>query len=592
MAEIIKNYDNGSSIKVVYSYSQNVNKNQSTLTMGLYVKRDTYGPSWNTRCNAYIQLDGAKVMTYSGSFRVGTSWAKIGETVSKTVSHTADGTKTVAITGFFDSLGLTTKLTDLTVSGSVKLTTIPRTSSFTISANAITAGSTGMTVNIARASSSFTHTVQWKFGSHTKSNTGVATSTSYTIPESWLDAIPNSISGTGTVTVTTYNGEDRIGSSSQNFTVYAGDAVMPTFTGITFTRIDGTVPSSWGVYVKTKSKVKATITSAEGIYGSTIQSYSISGGGYSGAASSLTTGLLNAGGTLNFTAKVTDSRGRTAIKTASITVVEYAPPQITSLTAVRCDADGTEQEDGAYISLKAEFSGSSVNGKNTVSGKYRYRVSGGTWSSSAALASGQAVVFPAVVDSPYFVEVQVSDAFATASSVKTVDSTSYIMDFRAGGKGIAFGKAADTDNYMDVAWKAMFNDTVTVADLNIIGDINFVSGWWTLKLASGVTSGTYGTRPTPSYRKIGSRVFIEGGVGVTIPSSGSVLLATLPAGFRPLKNVYTLQACSGTRVARVYLDTNGNLYCEWIYNLTDGSRFSGEISWMQIDMSFFVNPVP
>ena len=40
MAELVKNYDNGSAIKIVYSYSQNVSKNQSTLTMSLYVHRD------------------------------------------------------------------------------------------------------------------------------------------------------------------------------------------------------------------------------------------------------------------------------------------------------------------------------------------------------------------------------------------------------------------------------------------------------------------------------------------------------------------------------------------------------------------------
>ena len=201
MAEIVKNYDNGSSIKVVYSYTQNVSKNQSAITMTLYVKRDAYGPSWNTKCDAYIQLDGSKVMTYDGSFNIGTSWVKIGSTVSKTVTHNADGTKTISLKGFFDSLGLTSKLTDLTVTGNVTLKTIPRASSFSLSASTVTAGSTNMTVNITRASGSFTHTVQWKLGSHTKSTTGVETSASYTIPESWLDAIPNSTSGTGTVTV-------------------------------------------------------------------------------------------------------------------------------------------------------------------------------------------------------------------------------------------------------------------------------------------------------------------------------------------------------------------------------------------------------
>ncbi len=117
MAEIVKNYNNGSAIKVVYSYTQNIAKNQSTLTMTLYVHRDSYGPSWNTHCNAYIQVNGSSAMTYDGSFNIGTSWVKIGSTVSKVITHDADGTKTVTLKGFFDSEGLTSKLANLTVSG-------------------------------------------------------------------------------------------------------------------------------------------------------------------------------------------------------------------------------------------------------------------------------------------------------------------------------------------------------------------------------------------------------------------------------------------------------------------------------------------
>ncbi len=155
-------------------------------------------------------------MTYDGSFNIGTSWVKIGSTVSKVITHDADGTKTITLKGFFDSEGLTSKLTNLTVSGNVTLKTIPRASSFSLSASTVTAGSTSLKVDITRASSGFTHTVKWAFGSHSKSTTGVGTSASYTIPESWLDAIPNNTSGTGTVTVTTYSGDTKIGSAARN----------------------------------------------------------------------------------------------------------------------------------------------------------------------------------------------------------------------------------------------------------------------------------------------------------------------------------------------------------------------------------------
>lgn len=459
MAEIIKNYDNGSSIKVVYSYTQNASKNQSTLTMTLYVKRDAYGPSWNTRCDAYIQLDGSKVMTYTSNFNIGTSWVKIGSTVSKTITHSADGTKTVSIKGFFDSLGLTTKLTDLTVTGNVKLTDIPRASSIS-SISGSTIGSP-VTINISREVSSFTHKVYYTFGETKDYLLGSNVGTSLTFTPSMNDCndIPNAAKGTATIRVDTYSGSTKIGSASKNFTLNVPASVVPTLTGISFTRIDGEVPSDWGLYVKTKSKVKAAITGAAGAYGSTIKSYSISGGGYSGTASSLTTGFLNAAGTITFTAKITDSRGRTATKTASITVVDYSPPVLSSVAGFRCDSGGTEQDDGEFISLTASFSGASVNGKNSITGQYRYMPEGGAWSDFITLSSGQAAVFPASGDATFMVQVQVSDAFTTISQNIVVNSIQFIMDFKAGGNGIAFGKAAELENALETAWPLILQQT-------------------------------------------------------------------------------------------------------------------------------------
>lgn len=487
MAKVSKEYSNGSGIKVEYSYTQNVSKNTSTITMTLYVHRDSYGPSWNTHCNSYIQLDSSKAMTYTGSFNISTSWVKIGSTVSKTVTHDSDGTKSVKITGFFDSQGLTTKLDDLTCSATIDLKTIPRASSFSISPTTVTAGSTSMKVSITRASSSFTHTVQWKLGSHTKSNTKVTTSSSYTIPTSWLDAIPNAAKGTGTVTVTTYNGSTKIGSSSKKFTVQAASSVVPTFSSLSVARVDNGVPSSWGVYVKGKSKATVKINGAAGVYGSSIKSYSISGGGYSGTSSTLNTGVLNKSGTITFTGKITDSRGRTATKTASISVVDYSPPTLSSVKAFRCDASGNEQEDGSYIALTATFSGSSVSGKNTITGKYRTQAEGGSWSSLTILTSGvQKIISNCSPEYTYTVQVQVSDEFTTVEKSVTVNSAKFIMDFKANGTGIAFGKVAEYDDLLDVGWDARFRKNLTLGDTQFPAALTYNAG-------DSIDIGTYYT---------------------------------------------------------------------------------------------------
>lgn len=473
MAEIIKSYDNGSEIKVVYSYTQNVSSNTSTLTLTLYVHRDGYGPSWDQECEAYIKLDGTKVMTYGGAFEIGASWVKIGSTVSKTVTHSSTGEKTVSIEGFFDGYGVSEKVQDLKCSGSVKLTTIPRASGI----SGISGGTIGspVTVTISREVAGFTHKVYYTLGNVKNRLLGsdVGTSLTFTPPMSDCSQITGSTKGTATIRVDTYNGSTKIGSSSKNFTLNVPASVVPSFTGISFTRIDGDVPESWGVYVQGKSKVTAAITDAAGAYGSTIKSYSISGGGYSGTESSLTTGFLNTAGEITFTAKITDSRGRTATKTASITVAEYAAPVLSSVSGFRCDAGGTEQDDGEFISLTADFSGASVNGHNTIIGRYRARPEGGDWSDYASLTSQQAAVFAASGDFTFTVQVEVSDAFTSFEQEIIVNSIRFIMDFKAGGAGIAFGKAAEIENTAEFQFEAKFNSPVygNVFGLNKLPEI-------------------------------------------------------------------------------------------------------------------------
>lgn len=466
MPELVKNYSNGSAIKIAYSVSQNVSKNQSTVTMTLYVHRDSYGPSWNTHCNSYIQLDGANVMTYTGSFHIGTSWVKIGSTVSKTVTHNSDGTKTIALKGFFDSQGLTAKLDDLTVTGNVTLQTIPRASKVS-GVSGSTIGSP-ITVSISREVSGFTHKVYYSFGSVKDRLLGsnVGTSLTFTPPMEDCGQVPDSASGTATIRVDTYNGSTKIGSSSKNITLMVPSSVVPTMTGISFTPINGQVPAEWGIYVQTKSKVTAQITGAAGAYGSTIKSYSISGGGYSGTSSSLTTGFLNKAGSISFTAKITDSRGRTASKTASISVEEYAPPVLSSAKAFRCNEQGEEQDDGAYLSLTLQFSGHDLGGKNAITGGYRTQAEGGSWSGLSPAENGKTVIFSANPDLTLTVQAQAADTFTEVTKDLTVNSTRFIMDFRAGGNGIAFGKAAEYDDLLDTNWRARFRRGIQMMDAN------------------------------------------------------------------------------------------------------------------------------
>lgn len=413
-----------------------------------------------------VYINGTHCMSkYIGLTNTPSSWT---ESNTLTISHNSDGSKSVTV-----SLQITAGTGNYSndpwtygaASGSstLTLTTLPRVSG--ISCGTLTMGTAG-TIKIDRKASSFTDTITYKFGSTsgticTKTS---STSVSFNPPVSLANQVPKATSGKLTITVTTYSGSTSIGSKSISVTLNVPSSVVPTIGSLTATIVNGDVPSSWGIYVQSKSKTTLKINNAAGAYGSTITGYSISGGGFSGSSSSLTTGFLNTTGSITFTAKVTDSRGRTsAAKTVTISVVAYAAPAISKYSLERCLASGTLSDEGTCVLGNVTFTYASCSSKNTVTTSVQYRKVGETsWTdANTTFTSGTNFVFGSAgisAESTYEVQLNVKDAFGTVTVVGTVSTASVLMDFKAGGKGIAIGKVAETDKAFEVnsSWSAHF----------------------------------------------------------------------------------------------------------------------------------------
>lgn len=352
--------------------------------------------------------------------------------------------------------GVYTYAVSVTASGTHTLDTIPRAS--TVSATNANMGSAS-TITITRASSSFTHTLTYSFGSTTGTIVSKTTSTSV----SWTPAltlanqIPNAVSGTCTITCDTYNGSTKIGFKTCTLTLTVPTSVKPTMTSVTATRVDGDVPAAWAIYVQNKSKATVKINGAAGAYGSTISSYSISGGGYSSTASSFTTGFLTSSGTITFTAKVTDSRGRVSdAKTVRISVIAYSAPSFTSYLSQRATSAGVVNDDGTYIRGLISYSYASCSGKNTVTcATYYKKSSASSWTNAnKSFSSGTAFTFGGgaiSTESSYDVKYTITDAFTTVTILDMVSTATVLMDFKAGGKGIAIGKVSEKDKTLEIA---------------------------------------------------------------------------------------------------------------------------------------------
>lgn len=442
-------------LRVDWSQSKNVSANTSTITCKMYLVND-WSLSINSRSTNTTTIAGTK-KTYTSPSISSTGTHLLG-TVSHTVTHDSDGSKSISMSSvFYIQATLSgTYYDSISASATVTLDSIPRASS--VSATNVNMGS-ATTITITRASSSFTHTLTYAFGSTTGTIATKTTSTSV----SWTPAltlanqIPNALTGTCTITCATYNGSTKIGSKTCTLTLTVPTSVKPTLTSLTATRVDGDVPSTWGIYVQTKSKVTLTINGAAGSYGSTISSYSITGGGFTSTASSFTTGFLNSSGTITFTATVTDSRGRVSSSaTVSITVQAYSPPSFTSYLSQRCTSGGTINDEGTYVRGLVSFSYSTCSSKNTVTGSIQYKKSSATsWTSAGvAFSSETAVIFGGgaiSTETSYDIKYTLTDAFTSVSIQDIVSTAAVVMDFKAGGKGVAVGKVAETDNMFEVS---------------------------------------------------------------------------------------------------------------------------------------------
>lgn len=441
--------------------TQSIAENYTNVKYSYSCTHTGTGWSGTARPNAgYLQvvINGSTVVNVAAplntsSYNDGANIASGGGTAK--VYHNDDGTKTFSysismVTGT-DQNNYQCVWVASSNSGSMTLNTIPRATQPSMSASSVAIGNT-ITINTPRAASAFTHSLWYQVngGAWQSIATGVSTSYSWTVPVGLASSVPNGTSIGVTVICRTYNGSTSLGDKYASFTAYVPDSVVPSMGNPTASRVDNGVPSSWGVYVKGYSKVTIEMTSVSGSYGSTIKSYSITGPNLSSSSSSATSGVLVSAGTNTYTCTITDSRGRTASKTVSISVVDYSQPSI-SVSASRCNSDGTVSSSGTYLLVTATYSIASVSSKNSVSS----RSVSCNGASDTSFSSGSAFVLGAncAINTSYTLTASVKDALNnTASASITIPTASRIMNVRANKSGIAFGKFAESDNLVDFGW--------------------------------------------------------------------------------------------------------------------------------------------
>lgn len=483
------------SFYATWSATQNVEGNYSDVTVRSY---------WKCVNTSYYTFD--TVGTRAASITVSTSAGTLGsETISKRfdlapwpsnpyliqtltvrVQHSADGSApeiniTARANGTASSYGpssSTSSSGDCVASDFVTLDTIPRASKPTLGATSINLGSS-VSIYTNAASSAFRHKIYYNWYSTTNGSPnwinigqGVEDELLWTLPLTFANNLPGTTKGYGTIRCETYNGSTLIGTKDVTFEgVVPNTAEFRPKCAIEVTDPTG-YAAQYGSFVKGLSKfhIKVTPTLA---YGSPILRYTVLANGQSYNEAEVTTGVVaELQGTIQAT--VTDERGRTStLASEPYTALDYVKPTISALTVHRCDANGTENDQGDYVQATFSAAVAPLNSLNSAKYVLRYTIMGDGSATTTeveltALAGRYQVTdytaapFAADGNSTYSVELAVTDDISTTTRATSVSTAFTLMNWGPEGRSMAIGKVAEKPGTLEVA-----------LDLETSGDASF-----------------------------------------------------------------------------------------------------------------------
>lgn len=429
--------------------STDVSANTSTINWQLTVSRYTYYHTFNKQGDSTLSLtlDGQNVHSSNPVWEVWDGEVTLASG-STTISHNSDGRKTLPFSCTFNpNNGLHGTIT---VSASLSLTTIPRSSSVSVSAGVI---GSSVTININRQSSSFKHTVRYAWaGKSGTIATNVDTSTTWTIPLDFANDIPNSASGTGTIYVDTYSGSTKTGTQSTTLTASVPANVKPTFAGVSLSDLNSAaqnlIPNP-ETFIQVISNIKVAFNGAVGSYGSSITGYyaEIIGKNQSTSSNGGSLGIMNYHGTIKIRTSVSDSRGRWSdTKEVSVTVLEYFAPALSFSIARTGSTSST-----LTATRNAKIASLTVSGsqKNTMTLAFKVARLGttnfqvdtgpatGSWTSISNLVNSQANLAGNYLANQSWVVIGVlEDKFTRSEFMVNVATESVVLSYDRSGVGV------------------------------------------------------------------------------------------------------------------------------------------------------------
>ena len=509
--------------------SQSVVNNTSNVTVKVRFYRTNTGFTTYGTGTVYCKIDGTEYSASVTSSQGITENGIVLFTKTLDIKHADNGTKTLTCSAWINH---NAPLTSSEQSYSMKLTDIPRASTFTVADGTL---NTSQKFTVTQANTSFSHAITYKCG--TASGTAVSKTTNTAPP--WTPPLSLASQNTAgekvtvTFTMTTYSGDTPIGTSTATAEYTIPSSVVPT---CSITVAESTnYKNTYGAYIQGKSKLQVTVKGTP-IYGSPIASYKATANGTTYYTSSFTTSELKDFGSQTITASVTDDRGHTGSSSTTISVLEYYTPKL-NITAERCDADGSPNIEGSNFKISIDYNVAPLNNKNKFGISYKYRKSGEDNFITGNLTGSFTSIYDSAIsfivqnidaDSSYEIEVTITDNLGSETRAAKVGSAFTFFHFDGPtSNGIGRNKLNVLDNAIEVGGPVKGVDYSFENDIyKLIGTGSWVT---TAHMITGVTPGD----------KIRFKTII-------MDSGGQVILYMFTANSENQTNIATLSYIDGS----------------------------------------------
>lgn len=410
---------------------------------------------WKLTASLNSGLDDNTVtigVTFDGASQGATSSSRTLSGTSE-ITHNADGTKTVNVRVYLNASGTAVNESG---TGTMNLDAIDSRSTL-IAEKGVLGEEQNLEINML--SSQTLHTVTYLCGSSAGTICENSEETYLTFTPPVELAIHNTTGTTVSITYTveTFRNGESAGITQATVIYTIPESVAPSCE-ISIAEATN-YAATYGGYLQGLSKLSIQITPTTA-YNSDIVSYRTNCDDVAYVGNDFTTEVIKNSGAITVLSTVTDGRGRSGSASKDVSFVPYSKPRVYDFTVHRCTADGSEDDQGAYVKVTFSASITSLSNKNTAAYELKYKKTSDseytvinlTAYNNVYAINGAEYIFLAEDSSPYNVVITATDDFYSLKFATSASTAHTILHFGADGESVGIGKLAEKSGVLDIGY--------------------------------------------------------------------------------------------------------------------------------------------